>query len=66
MQLMHNGEGLYCLHTPFSEQAKRTLLNLPTQEKTSIKSENIKKAPSSSAPRPPEVDGPKWPPVTGL
>ena len=32
--------GLYCLHTSFSEQAKRTLFNLPTQEETSSKSEN--------------------------
>ena len=41
MQLVHNGEGLYFLHPPFSEQAKRTLFNLPTQEKTSsFKSEN--------------------------
>ena len=35
MQLVHNGEGLYCLHTPYSEQAKRTLFNLLTQEETS-------------------------------
>ena len=41
MQLVHNGEGLYCLHPPFSEQAKRTLFHLPTQEETSpFKSEN--------------------------
>ena len=68
MQLMHNGKGLYCLYTPFSEKAKRTLFNLPTQEKnllSNLKSKE-KKAPSGSAPRPPEEDGPKWPPVTGL
>ena len=35
MQLVHNGEGLYCLHPPSSEQAKRTFFNLPTQEETS-------------------------------
>ena len=41
MQLVHNGEGLYCIHPPFSEQAKRTVFNLPTQEETSpFKSEN--------------------------
>ena len=64
---------IYFLNTPFSEQVKRTLFNLPTQEKTTIKFEirRKKKAPSRSAPsrsalRPPEKDGPKWPPVTGL
>ena len=40
-KLVHIGEGLYCLHPPFSEQAKRTIFHLPTQEKTSaFKSEN--------------------------
>ena len=40
MQLVHNGEGLYCLHTPSFKQAKRTLFNLPTRKKTTpIKSE---------------------------
>ena len=44
MQLVHNGEGLYyCLHTPFSEQAKRTLFNLPTQEETSPFRSEIRK-----------------------
>ena len=63
----------YCLHTPSSEQAKRTLFNLPTQEETSpFKSEIRRKkapsgsAPNHSAPRPPEEDGPKCPAVTGL
>ena len=31
-QVMQNGEGPNWLHTPFSEQEQRTLLNLPTQE----------------------------------
>ena len=35
MQLMHNGEGLYCLRTPFPVQAK-SLFNLPPQEKKNI------------------------------
>ena len=67
----------YCLHTPFSEQEKRTLFNLPTQEKTSFKSDIRRKksskrqctkpqCTSGSAPRPPDEGGPKCPAATGL
>ena len=35
MQLVHIGEGLYCLQPPFPKQEKRTIFHLPTQEKTS-------------------------------
>ena len=62
------GEGPYCLHMPFSEQAQRTLLNLPTQEKVPIiKSETrtnkLAAAVHQDLPRRTAV---KWPSETGL
>ena len=45
MQLVHNGEGLYCLHTPFSEQAKKLFSACPHRKKhllSNLKSEEKK------------------------